>query len=49
MSRLSLQKQAEKEEYEKSQKVDTIYRIMTNKPKSSRQENRLNNLSIEDC
>jgi hypothetical protein len=49
MSSLSLQKQAEKEEYEKSQKVDTIYRIMTNKPKSSRQENRLNNLSIEDC
>ena len=58
MPRLSLQQQAKKEEYEKGQKADTIYRIMTNKPKppkssksskSSKEENRLNNLSIEDC
>ena len=34
MPRLSLQQQATKEEYEKDQKEDTIYRIMTNKTKS---------------
>jgi len=58
MPRLSLLQQAKKEEYEKSQKADTIYRIMTNKPKSSNTSKsskssndslRLNNLSIEDC
>jgi len=55
MPRLSLLQQAKKEEYEKGQKADTIYRIMTNKPKphksskSSKEENRLNNLTIEDC